>query len=80
MTKTISPKLEQLAKVLTNVSMPGTCEASLAILNRMTPREQQEAGMRFPNEVKTLAVKYKRFANEASVAAAAAQDAIDLDL
>lgn len=76
----ITTQIDRLAPVLRDITKPGTCEASLAILKGMTASEQAQAGTRYATEMKGLSLQYKRFSQEAPTAAQAAQTAIDLGL
>jgi len=73
-------KLQRLAAVLHDVSKPGVCEASVAILKGMNAGEQNRAGAEFPHQISALAAKFPRLSQECPVAAEAAQDSIDLGL
>jgi len=72
--------IERLSNVLSNTAMPGTCEASLAILRNLPIREQKRAAVEFPRAFTYLAKKYRRFVMEVPEAVDAAQAALDLGL
>ena len=72
--------IERLSTVMSNPNLPGTCEASLAILRNMSVREQKKAGVEFSKQFVSLATRYRRFATEAPEAVEAAETAIELGL
>lgn len=72
--------MNRLDAVMENFGMPGTCEATLRILKGMSASEQQHAAVRYPTEMKGLALQYPRFKAEAPSAVAAAEEALELGL
>lgn len=72
--------MNRLGAVMKTFGMPGTCEATLAILKGMTPAEQANAAVHYPKEMKGLALQYPRFKTEAPSAVQAAEEALALGL
>ena len=72
--------MRRLGAALSNIAMPGTCEATLSILKGMNHGEQVCAAIRYPVEMKGLALQYPRFKAEAPSAVAAAEEALALGL
>ncbi|MEY2117274.1 hypothetical protein [Rhodanobacter sp. FW106-PBR-R2A-1-13] len=72
--------IERMGNVLSQLGRPGTCEAAIAILKGMPAREQADVAVKFPTQMRGLTLQYPRFAEEAPIAAQAAEDALALGL